>query len=483
MSDSKKKNRIFALFNSREEVISFLKSAMSKSGITLNLIVFSPTNEIDDLTQDIHENFRPVTFEFPKVFSSKWSTSFKRRLEKHFDEVGDFKGAQSFFIDYSLVKPVKRVVKFIERELTAKIDNKKVKYRIFSVFTEKSMNYKLTLQLAITYPMLCLTDTSILPNFFYDLSESGTPPTTLKEFYEPIQMLLEELKKCSMECERLNKELFLSETQKNVLESTVGTYLAQERDAGFITHTPADIVSLLEFNDLKRKFNQKTQILYTVTHDLKSPLAAIQGFAEILKKGMAGPINPEMEKHLGVIISNAKRLARMIESILEYERYDSSDYVVGKEQLDLVEILQEAKMSVLPQMINRGQRIEFFTPDHLEFFANRGLIIRAIQNLLDNAIKYSPPEKGIIKVYAEEIDHKNEKMIKIIVKDNGFGFRKKDLSHVFEPFTKFEPGSRSTGLGLSITKKIIEDIHEGTIEITSPGRNKGTKVKILLPKF
>ncbi|MHA1971972.1 MAG: sensor histidine kinase [Candidatus Hodarchaeales archaeon] len=456
---------------------------MSKSGVTLNLIVFSYTRHVDDLTKDIAENFKLIIFDFPKVFSSKWGNNFKRNLKKYFNETVDLTGTQSYYIDYSLVKPVRRIVEFIERELIIILENKKVTFRIFSLFTETSMNDSLTLQLALNYPMLCLTDSSILPNFFYDSKKSAKPPTTLKEFYEPIQMLLEELKKCSMECEKLNKELFLSETQKNVLESTVGTYLARERDGEPLQNTPADIVSLLEFNDLKRRFNQKTQMLYTVTHDLKSPLAAIQGFAEILKKGMAGPINPEMEKHLGVIISNAKRLARMIESILEYERYDSSEFMVEKEQLDLIEILQEAKMSVLPQMINRGQKIEFFTPDHLEFFANRGLIIRAIQNLLDNAIKYSPPEKGVIKVYAEEIEHKNEKMIKIVVKDNGFGFRKKDLQHVFEPFTKFELGSRSTGLGLSITKKIVEDIHEGSIEISSPGRNKGTTVEILLPKF
>jgi signal transduction histidine kinase len=198
--------------------------------------------------------------------------------------------------------------------------------------------------------------------------------------------------------------------------------------------------------------------------------------------GLSGPITPEMKTQLETIIKSTKRLAKLVDSLLEYEQYDQSNYIVQLDTFDLINVLEEAKMTVLPQMIQRRQKINIFSPKTVEIVANRELIIRAIQNILDNAVKNSPIETGKIEVSVEEkvIDRNN--VVKIKIKDNGFGFRKTDLNKVFQPFSRFEPHSKSTGLGLSITKKIIEEIHKGRISLHSPGRNKGTTVKILLPK-
>ena len=273
-------------------------------------------------------------------------------------------------------------------------------------------------------------------------------------------------------------------THNNILESSLATFLTLEREEtkSHRTRTPADLISLLHYRDLKQRYDEKTQMLSTVSHDLKSPIAAIQGFAEILRDGLAGEITPEMKKHLELIVANSKRLSRMVESILEYEHYDSSDYVVQRETFDLIELVNDARMSVLPQMIQKDQEVQIFTPDTLEMVGNRELLFRVLENILDNAVKYSPPKKGKIELFAEEQSIKGHKIIKITINDNGFGFNKRNLKRVFEPFTRFEPGSTSTGLGLSIVRKIVESIHGGTIEISSPGRQQGTSVNILLPK-
>ena len=190
-------------------------------------------------------------------------------------------------------------------------------------------------KLALLYPYLCLNASHIHPNFFYDSKTGGKFPTSLRELYQPIQLLIDELSKNSLELDSLNKEIFLLKTQNAIFESTLATFIAQERETPD-KHTPADLISLLEYRDLKQRYDRKTQMLYTVTHDLKSPLASIQGFTELLREGMVGPITEEMEKHLDLIISNSKRMARMIESILEYERYDSSEYKVEKDSIEFL---------------------------------------------------------------------------------------------------------------------------------------------------
>ncbi|MHA2173419.1 MAG: sensor histidine kinase, partial [Candidatus Hodarchaeales archaeon] len=286
-----------------------------------------------------------------------------------------------------------------------------------------------------------------------------------------------------LEIENLEKREFQISTQRNILEFTLAFYLAQDEGTRNIDSLPADLISLMEYHSLKRKYDQKSQILSTIIHDIKSPLASIQGYTEALIHGLSGPITPEMKLNLETIILNTQRLARMVDSLLEFENYDQSKYITNRETFDLIAILEEAKMAVLPQMIRKGQKITFFTPESVEIVANRELIVRVIQNLLDNAITYSPLEKGKIDLFVEEKQKSGQKSVVITIKDNGFGFRKSDLSRAFQPFSKFEKHSKSTGLGLSIVKKIVEEIHGGTISLTSPGRSKGTTVKITLPKI
>ena len=78
----------------------------------------------------------------------------------------------------------------------------------------------------------------------------------------------------------------------------------------------------MEYQTLKKNFLQKEQILRTIIHDLKSPLASIQGYSEVIINGLSGPVTQETKNHLTTIISNTKRLARMVDSLLEYEQYD-----------------------------------------------------------------------------------------------------------------------------------------------------------------
>jgi signal transduction histidine kinase len=191
-----------------------------------------------------------------------------------------------------------------------------------------------------------------------------------------------------------------------------------------------------------------------------------------------------MEKHIDVIIGNSKRMVRMIDSILEYERldYHRDKYISNQETFDLVELIDELKIAFLPQLIQINQDFQVFLPSRLEIVGNRELIIRVLQNVIDNAIKYSPMETGKIELFLEEQRENKLSNVHFTVKDNGYGFAEQDLKRVFDPFTKFEPGSTGTGLGLSIAKKIVEEILFGEIKVESAGKNTGSTVRVKIPK-
>ncbi|UCG02498.1 MAG: HAMP domain-containing histidine kinase [Candidatus Heimdallarchaeota archaeon] len=486
MENIGKNIRVFCLYEKQHELESFLNTALAQTQVQRYLISFSTsTKSSSKLYLSVKNGFKTIIIKVPAKISEKWKKSvFLTNLDDFLGDFSEYSTRQNFFLDFTALKVTTSFVKFVESSLEDKISDHEFSYSIFSLFLEKNLSKRVLTQLAFKYPFLCLTDSHIHPNFYYEAEKGGKFPNTLRDLYQPIQLLLEELEKDSLEHDRLNKELFMLSTHSNVLETSLATFLEMERDriGSERKSVPADLISLSDYRNLKQRYDEKTQMLSAVSHDLKSPIAAIQGFAEILRDGLAGEVTQEMKKHLEMIVSNSKRLSRMVESIMEMESLDRSDYIDEKQTFDLVEMIDDAKMSVLPQMIQKDLEIQTYTPDSLEMVGNRELLLRALQNILDNAVKYSPPKKGQIELFTEEQDLKGHKVIKITVKDNGFGFNKKNLKRVFEPFTKFEPGSTSTGLGLSIVKKIVESIHDGTIEITSPGRKKGTTVTIFLPK-
>ncbi|MFX0171060.1 MAG: sensor histidine kinase [Candidatus Hodarchaeota archaeon] len=473
--------KVFCLFDVPRELDYFLNSALAKINIKRYLIFFSHSEFSSTVSRLSQSNeFKVMNIKVPRKATTKWKQIYYDKfVSAFFSSLPETNEPHNIYLDFTNLKVSKKFVEFIESSFEDKFTELNVGYSIFSLFFENKISQTLINQLIPRYQYVCLRASQIYPNFFYD---AGTKlPTNLRDIYQPIEILFEELERNTLEYERINKELFMVKTENSVLESSIASILAIEKGEIKKKGAPADLVSVLDYYDLKKRYNQKSQMLSTITHDLKSPLAAIQGFAELLRDGLVGPVTSEMQTHLKVIISNTKRLGRMVESILEFEKYDQSEYITQRKTFDIIELIQDAKMSVLPQMIQKAQEVQIFAPDSLDMVGNRELLFRVLQNILDNAVKYSPQEKGKIELFAEEQNIKGKKIVKITVKDNGFGFTKANLKRVFDPFTRFEPGSTSTGLGLSISKKIVE-IHKGTIEVTSPGRNKGTSVVIKLPK-
>ncbi|MHA1236825.1 MAG: sensor histidine kinase, partial [Candidatus Hodarchaeales archaeon] len=358
--------KVFCLFRNEDDLESFYISDLAQTDI-LRCIV-SIRKDREDTNQ-----FYNLLSEKYNVNHLAISTSNRKKIKTNdlelacnvwFDKI--IESEVRVYLDFSsgriAIKSIMPLVNFVERLFENKIE----KFSIFSVFLEKNISQKQVLHHMLNYPYICLNASHIRPNFFYDANTRKSFPMNLRDIYQPFEILIEEMKSESLEIENLEKQLFQLSTQNNILEFTLASYIAQDQSTVKSNGVSADILSLMEYQTLKKKFLQKEQILRTIIHDLKSPLASIQGYSEVIKNGLSGPVTLETKNHLNVVISNTKRLALMVDSLLEYEQYDRSDYISKRETIDLIDVVNEAKMAVLPKMIQRGQKITIFAPESLE---------------------------------------------------------------------------------------------------------------------
>ena len=220
---------------------------------------------------------------------------------------------------------------------------------------------------------------------------------------------------------------------------------------------------------LRREFSAN------VSHELKTPLTSISGFAEIMKNGL---VDPEDVKDIaGNIYDEAKRLIVLIDDIIRLSRLDNSDVDVKKESVDLkalaIEVITHLKNAA------KQKHIAVSCEGYATVNGVSYLLEEVIQNLIDNAIKYGKDD-GYVKVSLCEKD--NEAIIK--VEDNGIGIAASDLDRIFERFYRSDKSHSKaiggTGLGLSIVKHAVE-YHNGKIEVESK-LNEGSSFVIRLPK-
>jgi signal transduction histidine kinase len=226
----------------------------------------------------------------------------------------------------------------------------------------------------------------------------------------------------------------------------------------------------------------KSEVLGTVAHDLKNPLGVILGRAEILsdlleaKRLQVEPARAQVEH----IRESAKRLAGMVDLLIADAMNDALDITVRREPIDLSHLVGEVVEANRPLAERKGQRITLERPDTLPAVGDQDRLRDAVDNLLSNAIKYSPTG-GRIEIGVGE----RQGRVRVAVRDHGPGLSPEDLSRLFGRFQRLSAkptgGESSTGLGLSIAKRIVE-LHGGEIEAASDGPGTGTTFSILLPQ-
>ncbi len=222
----------------------------------------------------------------------------------------------------------------------------------------------------------------------------------------------------------------------------------------------------------------KDDIISSISHELKTPLAAIRAYAEIVAQGEYDEDNSP-ESMAAIIENQARRLAGMIDDILYLSRIENGAVMLMPQSFNINRLVDEAMMTIRP--IAREHNIELiteYTNEDIDCFGDNELLYHALINLVTNAIKYSNPG-GKVSIKSSE----NDKMVVIQITDNGIGIPQKHLSRIFDKFYRV-PGStniKGTGLGLNLTKRVVEEIHKGFITVASE-EGQGSVFTISLPK-
>ena len=210
---------------------------------------------------------------------------------------------------------------------------------------------------------------------------------------------------------------------------------------------------------------RNAEFVSAVSHEMKTPLAGIKAYVELLADGDAEDEQTQ-EEFLQIINSQADRLQRLVDNMLNLARIEAGVVNVNKESRSLNELLEEAAHIVQPSA--EAKRVEFATdlsPLYLGVLADRDMLLQSAINLLSNAIKYTP-EGGRVTLRSRLIDDQ----VVFEVEDSGVGLSEEDCQRIFEKFyrvNKDKHMASGTGLGLPLAKHIVEDVHGGRLSAES----------------
>jgi Na+/proline symporter/signal transduction histidine kinase len=217
---------------------------------------------------------------------------------------------------------------------------------------------------------------------------------------------------------------------------------------------------------LQRTDKLKDDFLTTVAHEIRTPLTSIRALSEIVFDNPDMEIE-EREHFLGTVVKESDRLSRLINQVLDLEKYESGKQKLNTEEVDIQDIIKDSVDALYQQSKEKGIKMVFM-PDRFapRFEADKDKLIQVVVNLLSNAIKFCEAQKGEITIAT----HYVEGCIYTSIQDNGAGIDKKFQRLIFDKFFQAEDQTvkkpRGSGLGLAISKKIIE-LHNGQIWLES----------------
>jgi PAS domain S-box-containing protein len=224
----------------------------------------------------------------------------------------------------------------------------------------------------------------------------------------------------------------------------------------------------------------RTEFVANVSHELRTLVTIIKGFAETLIEDEAVLTPEEKGRFLRKIRSNSERLHNLLQDLLLLSRLESTEMILQPEAISLTAFFEEFRESWESQLEEKGWKLHFhLAKDHDTIEADKLRLTQVFSNLFDNAIRHA---RGMTWLKVRTLPEAEG--IRILFEDNGIGIPEKELTRVFQRFYRVDKSrsreSGGTGLGLSIVKHIIVQ-HGGTIQADS-GPDKGTVIEIYLPR-
>jgi two-component system, OmpR family, phosphate regulon sensor histidine kinase PhoR len=251
-----------------------------------------------------------------------------------------------------------------------------------------------------------------------------------------------------------------------------------ESEAGRQLEHRAAVAVLRDISTQKSLQKRNAEFVSAVSHEMKTPLSGIKAYVELLADGDAEDLQTQ-EEFLSVINSQANRLERLVDNLLNLARIEAGVVSARKQSWSLNDLLLGALEIVRPA----GERKQLtltaeLSPFHLGVLVDRDMLLDAVINLLSNAINYTQPG-GKIVLRSRRVDN----AVRFEVEDTGVGLSPNDSRKVFEKFYRVQKDkdmATGTGLGLPLVRHIVEDVHGGRISVESVP-DQGSVFSVMLP--
>lgn len=209
----------------------------------------------------------------------------------------------------------------------------------------------------------------------------------------------------------------------------------------------------------------KDEFLANTSHELRTPLNGIIGLAESLREGVAGDVSPKIKYHLSLIIDSGKRLASLVNDILDFSQLKNKGLTLNKKPID-IKVLADIVLTLSKPLV--ANKAVVFTNNISKnlpsAYADEDRILQILHNIIGNAVKFT--DRGVINVSASVVDD----FIRVDISDTGTGIPADRINDIFESFTQLDGGIDRTqggaGLGLSVTKQLVE-LHGGKVWVDS----------------
>ncbi len=228
---------------------------------------------------------------------------------------------------------------------------------------------------------------------------------------------------------------------------------------------------------LEKSNDDKSEFVGFASHQLRSPLTAMKGYASLIIEGDYGPVSDDLKKAAQIIFDSTKTLASVVDDYLNVSRIELGEMKYNFTRFDLKDLVQEVINEHKPNVDAAGLALEFIPgkQSSYDLIADKEKLKQVIANIFDNSVKYTP--HGSITVRLERIGDK----ARIVIKDTGIGISKEVIPKLFGKFKRAANANktniRGTGLGLFIAKEIIT-AHKGRVWVESEGDGKGSEFYI-----
>ncbi|KAA0546715.1 HAMP domain-containing histidine kinase [Bacillus sp. BGMRC 2118] len=260
--------------------------------------------------------------------------------------------------------------------------------------------------------------------------------------------------------------------------------IEQLSEGNFQTRIDMKKVSYLsEFHNLTNSFNKlaeelesiellRTDFIQNFSHEFKTPISSIQGFAKLLKNSSI--TEDEKQEYLNIIISETERMSGLADNILMLSKLENQSILSDRSMFNITEVMNRTIILLEPMLDKKNIELNLQLEQET-YFGNEDLIGQVFLNIIENSIKFSE-NNGLVSIKM----HRNDDCLRISITDNGCGMNEKTQKHIFDKFYQGDTSrtNQGNGIGLSIVKRII-DLHGGHIAVQSKG-GKGTTFTIEL---